>query len=104
MEFYMVLTTVSEVEKAEKIGEKVVKERLAACANAIPRIKSIYRWKGEVKNEEESLLLVKTTDEKLNELKARIEELHSYETPEVLAMPIESRTEDYLEWMRKNVG
>lgn len=59
---------------------------------------------GEVKNEEESLLLVKTTDEKLNELKARIEELHSYETPEVLAMPIESRTEDYLEWMRKNVG
>lgn len=47
MEFYMVLTTVSEVEKAEKIGEKVVKERLAACANAIPRIKSIYRWKGK---------------------------------------------------------
>jgi periplasmic divalent cation tolerance protein len=95
----LVFTTLPSADKAAELAKLLVEERLAACANLLPAIRSIYRWQGKLQDENEVLLLLKTRAEHLERLKLRILELHPYEVPEVLAVPVEAGYQPYLEWL-----
>jgi len=86
----LVFTTLPSADKAAELAKALVEERLAACANLLPAIRSIYRWQGKLQDENEVLVLLKTRAEHLERLKLRILELHPYEVPEVLAVPVEA--------------
>jgi periplasmic divalent cation tolerance protein len=95
----IVLITTADLESAAAIGRALVEERLAACANLLGPIRSIYRWRGAVEDASEHLLLVKTQAGRYRALEARVKELHSYEVPEIVAVDIESGSRPYLEWV-----
>jgi periplasmic divalent cation tolerance protein len=99
-----VLTTAPSAEVAERIGETLVAERLAACANVVPGIRSIFRWKGAVSRESEVLVVLKTTADAWDRVRRRIVELHPYEVPEVIALDVGAGHVPYLEWVRTEVG
>jgi periplasmic divalent cation tolerance protein len=99
----IVLVTVPSRDDGERIAEALVGERLAACVNIVGPIRSIYRWQGEISRDDESLLLIKTTRARYAALEARVKALHSYDVPEVVALPIEMGSAAYLEWLRGNV-
>ncbi len=96
----IVLTTADNPKEAGQLARTLVEEGLAACATLIPAVQSIYRWKGQVESATETLVLLKTGAERIAALEARLLELHSYETPEFLVLPVESGSEGYLEWLR----
>jgi periplasmic divalent cation tolerance protein len=100
-DYVLVSITASSEREGEKIASVLVKERLAACVNMIAGMKSTFRWKGQISNEEEVLLIVKTKDRLFEKVKKRVLELHSYEVPEVLALPILSGSEKYLSWIEE---
>ena len=97
----IVLTTAANSEEASRVGRTLVEEKLVACATLIPAIESIYRWKGNIESSVESMLLLKTSAAQLTALEARLHELHSYETPEFLVLPVEGGSHSYLEWMNQ---
>ncbi|MBM4184369.1 MAG: divalent-cation tolerance protein CutA [Gemmatimonadetes bacterium] len=99
-----VLTTAPNMEVAERIGETLVAERLAACANVVPGVRSVFRWQGAVSRESEVLVLVKTTSDALEALRRRIVEVHPYDVPEVIALDVCAGHEPYLDWVRAEVG
>jgi periplasmic divalent cation tolerance protein len=99
----IVLTTAGTREEAGKIARALVERRLAACVNVIGPMQSVYRWQGAVEDAEEWLLLVKTTDAAGDQVRATIQELHSYELPECVVLPIEGGSQEYLAWLEKNV-
>jgi periplasmic divalent cation tolerance protein len=99
-----VLTTAPSAEVAERMGGALVEERLAACANVVPGIVSIFRWKGAVSHESEVLMILKTTTDAVDALRRRIVELHPYEVPEVLALDVRDGHPAYLDWVRSEVG
>jgi len=96
----IVLVTTPNSDEANQIANALVSTQLAACANIVPLIESIYRWEGEVKRDNEALMIIKTTDDRYPELERRVKELHSYGTPEIVALRIERGSSDYLEWLR----
>ena len=93
------LSTVGSLEDAERIAHAVVERRLAACVNVLPQVVSVYRWKGSVAREEERLLVIKTTSDRFEALRQAIVELHPYELPELIALPIQAGHEPYLAWL-----
>lgn len=96
----VVLVTCGSVEEARKIGRALVEEHLAACANVLQApVESIYRWKGKVDTAAEFLMIVKTSRERFAALERRIKALHSYDIPEIIALPIEKGSRDYLSWL-----
>jgi periplasmic divalent cation tolerance protein len=95
----VVLITAPDVETASRLARALVEERLAACVNLVPGIRSIYRWEGEVSEDAEVLLLAKTRADRCDALAARIEALHPYELPEVVALPVASGSVRYLAWV-----
>ena len=99
----IVLTTTGSREEGEKIARALVERRLAACVNLVGPIASVYRWKEKVEKAEEFLLLIKTTAEFFPDVREAIEELHSYELPECIALPIEAGSADYLDWIEDSV-
>lgn len=99
MDYMLVLVTAGSEQEGERIGTSLVKERLAACCNIIHNIKSIFCWKGEVCTEKEVILFIKSKTLLFNRLKDRIKELHSYEVPEIIALPISQGLPDYFKWM-----
>jgi len=101
-EFLIGLSTASSQEEARKIAETLVEEQLAACVSIVPNIHSIYKWKGSVERTEESLLVIKTTQQHAARIIQRIGQLHSYEVPEVIFLPISSGAENYLAWLSSN--
>ena len=101
--FSLVLTTVKNRTEAKRLSEKLVSEKLAACVSVLPNVSSTYRWSGELERARENLLLIKTSNKKLNRLISRIKELHSYEMPEVLVVPIERGTPEYLKWLEESL-
>jgi periplasmic divalent cation tolerance protein len=103
-EAVLVLTTAGTESEAQKIAHELVKRRLAACVNIVPRIQSVYRWEGKVETAEEFLLVIKTTKTRSADVKAAIRELHSYDVPECIVISIESGSEEYLKWIEESVG
>ena len=101
---FLVLVTVSDEASGSSLARRIVSEGLAACGNVIPGLTSVYRWKGEVQEDPEALVLFKTTKEALPALRDRVLELHAYETPEFLALPIHTGDLRYLQWVRGEVN
>jgi len=97
--FNLVLTTAGSDEQAESIARALVDRRLAACVNIVHGVCSVYRWEGRVNREEEKLLLIKTAERLVPELVQAIREIHTYEIPEILALPIGHGDPDYLGWL-----
>ena len=98
-EFCLVLVTAPTTEEAETIAGKIVEKELAACVNIVPKIRSIYRWQGEVQEDREVLMLIKTSARHLEKLKKRILKMHSYDIPEFLVFNVDEGDEAYLKWM-----
>ena len=99
----LVLITAGSESEAKRIAEMLVERRLAACVNIIPRIHSVYRWEGKVESAEEYLLIAKTTKDKETRLQGVIRELHSYELPECISIPIEGGSAEYLKWLEDSI-
>lgn len=95
----MVISTCPDAESAEALASTLVEKRLAACINIIPNIRSVYVWKGKRVTGDEYLLLIKTLTACYNELEKTIRSLHSYELPEIIAVPIEKGLPEYLAWI-----
>jgi periplasmic divalent cation tolerance protein len=100
----IVLSTAGSEEEARKIAHALVERRLAACVNIVGPIHSVYRWKGAVENAPEHLLVIKTTASAFPRVRDAIRELHSYELPECLMLPIEDGGEEYLRWITDSVA
>lgn len=98
----IVFVTAPNDDEASRIADSLVSERLAACVNVVRGIESVYRWEGEVTRDRETLLIIKTTDERYADLERRVKELHTYTTPEVIAYKIERGSEAYLKWLRES--
>jgi len=96
----IVLATFSNADSAAEITGVLVREKLAACANIVPKIRSVYFWDGAVQDDEEALALIKTSTENLHELEKRLHELHPYEVPEIIAIEPHRVLEPYAEWVR----
>ena len=95
----LVFSTIDSQKTAREIADNLVNERLAACINIIPNVTSVYKWKGAIERADECLLIIKTSEDRLDELTARIKELHPYQVPEVVSLPIEKGYGPYLEWV-----
>ena len=104
MPVVVAFSTFPSPDKAAEVARILVGERLAACVNLVPAVRSIYRWQDKIEDDNEVLVLIKTRTEHFERLKARILELHPYEVPEVLALPVEAGYAAYLEWMAKETG
>ncbi|TFF98475.1 MAG: divalent-cation tolerance protein CutA [Promethearchaeota archaeon] len=99
---YIFLVTAPSIEEARKIGNYLVKNRIAACTNIVNNIESIYRWKAKIQNDKEILLIIKTTEDRSNELIDTIERIHSYDTPECIGFKILKGSEKYLKWLSES--
>jgi periplasmic divalent cation tolerance protein len=99
----LVLTTTGSEAEAKKIAEMLVERRLAGCVNIISRVRSVYRWQGKVEHAQEFLLLVKTVQKREEQVRAAILELHSYQLPECISIPIEGGSAEYLQWIAESV-
>jgi periplasmic divalent cation tolerance protein len=99
----VVLVTVPSPPIAARIATALVKEKLAACVNVVPGVRSIYVWKGKVCDGKELLLAIKTTRARYPEVERRVKELHPYSVPEVIALPVARGSAAYLAWVREGV-
>jgi periplasmic divalent cation tolerance protein len=95
----VLFSTCPNMAEAEKLAGHLVEARLAACVNAVPAIRSFYRWKGKIENEPEVLLVIKTARDRVAAVRAEIEKLHSYELPELIALPVVDGAPNYLAWL-----
>ena len=103
MNYIVVLCMIDTYEAAKSIARTLVESKLAACVNIVPQITSIYSWKGEIVEDNEFLLIVKSKLEAYDKLEAKIKELHSYEVPEIIAFDINKGLPEYLRWIEENV-
>jgi periplasmic divalent cation tolerance protein len=93
------LSTAPDGETAARIARTLVEERLAACVNVVPAVRSIYRWQGRVEDDAEVLLVIKTRAERVDALAERLRALHPYELPELVALPVAAGSAPYLDWL-----
>jgi periplasmic divalent cation tolerance protein len=103
-ETLLVFTTCGNDEDATALAQQLVGQRLAACVNAIGKVASTYRWKGEVQQDQETLLIIKTTAPRLAALEQAIRESSKYDLPEFIALSVATGGADYLEWIRESVA
>jgi len=99
----VVLTTCANEEDAGRLARLLLDRGLAACVSVVPRLRSFYRWKGAIESAEECLLLVKSSRPLFDALRLAIEQTHSYEVPEVLALPVVEGAANYLNWLQSNL-
>jgi periplasmic divalent cation tolerance protein len=99
----LAITSLASHAEARKLAHTLVEEKLAACVNILPAAESVYRWRGAVETSHEWILLIKTTEERLAAVKARIAELHSYELPEFLVIAADNGDAAYLAWLTESV-
>jgi periplasmic divalent cation tolerance protein len=99
----VVLIMAGSQEEADHLAHSLVTEMLAACVNVVPGVTSVYRWEGEVQRDQEWLLIVKTERESLDHLVRRVQALHSYEVPEIIALPLVGGSQAYLRWISQEV-
>ena len=98
-EALVVLVTCPDRSSAEGLAGALVNEKLAACGNVMSAVESFFFWDGEVQNESEFLLVLKTREDLFEDVKARVQEMHSYEVPEIIALPIAHGNQAYLDWI-----
>ena len=103
-EVRVVLMTAPDLDVARELGRRLVEERLAACANIVPGLISIFHWDGELQDQSEVLLVLKTTGSAVGALVERAASLHPYDVPEVLALTVVEGYVPYLDWVRSEVG
>lgn len=95
----VVYTTIDKIQDARKMAHMLVEEQLVACVNIIPKIESYYRWKGKIENEEECVLIAKTTNNNVKKTIQRIKQLHKYELPDIIVLPVIGGLKDYLDYI-----
>lgn len=100
----MVLVTCASAAEARKIGRSVVEKKLAACANIVTGVESIFRWKGKMERAREVLVVIKTTAKRLRRLEREVKRVHSYEVPEFVVLPIVAGSQEYLKWIGQNAS
>src|SRR3954469_18287083 len=100
----LVLTTLPNPDAAAQVARTLVGEKLAACANILPAVRSIYRWQGQVQDEAETLVLIKTQRQHFQRRKNGVPERHPFEVPEVIALPLEAGRQPYLDWIARETG
>jgi periplasmic divalent cation tolerance protein len=103
-EHCLVLSTVASREDGERLARILVGRRVAACVNVLPGVTSFYRWEGNVQREEERLLVIKTRTDRFDELRSALVELHPYDVPEVIALPITAGHGPYLSWLDESLS
>jgi periplasmic divalent cation tolerance protein len=96
----VVITTTETFAQAERLAHELVNRELAACVQIVPQMTSVYRWQGKVEQASEALLFIKTTRAAYDTLETAIRQLHSYQTPEIIALPIAAGSKDYLSWLQ----
>jgi periplasmic divalent cation tolerance protein len=101
-EYLLVISTVPNKEEGSQIAQKLVEERLAACVNISSAVQSFYWWQGRISDDQEFMLFIKTKSSLFPKLKERIKSLHSYEVPEIIALPIYAGSKDYLNWIQSS--
>jgi len=99
MSAYLFLVTVGNLEEGKRIGKILVEEKIAACVNIVQNIFSIYKWKGNIEEDQEHLLIIKTNEKKCQMVIQKINEIHSYDTPECIGFNIDMGSEKYLKWI-----
>jgi periplasmic divalent cation tolerance protein len=99
----VVLCTCSTSEEARRLAGSLIEKRLAACVNLLPPVRSIYHWKGAVEEGDEILMIIKSSRPLFEKLRSEIARLHSYEEPEIVALPIVDGSQAYLEWMDREL-
>ncbi len=100
----VVFTTAPSLEEAEKIARAAVGEKLAACASILSGVKSVYSWKGEICEDAEHMIILKSSSALLPALEKKIKELHPYELPEFISLPVDSGSEEYLKWIEDSLA
>jgi periplasmic divalent cation tolerance protein len=103
-EAIVVLITTPNADEAARLAEMLVEHRLAACVQILPEIESVYRWQGKIERQQEVLVIAKTTKSNFEELEREVRAIHSYETPEIVALPLTTGSLPYLEWLGSNVN
>ena len=103
-EILLVMTTITDIDKAKLLARQVVEKQLAACCNIAPGVTSIYRWKDELCEDQECLLVMKTIKTRYTQLSEFILQQHPYETPELIALPVTESTQEYLSWVTKQTS
>jgi|ERR1043166_483651 periplasmic divalent cation tolerance protein len=99
----VVFMTAANRDEASRLAEMLVARRLAACVQIVPGMESVYRWQGQIERQSEVLLIAKTVSEKFAELESEVVKLHSYETPEIVAVPLTEGSRPYLDWLSSSV-
>ena len=99
----VVLLTAANGEEAVRLADMLIGAHLAACVQILPEMESVYRWEGKIERQPEILLLAKTTRSKFDELEREVRALHSYETPEIIALPVVAGSAPYLAWLRASL-
>jgi len=100
----VVFITVPNEDDGAAIAKALVESRLAACVNIVRNIRSIYLWQGNIEDDSEVLMIAKTRRKLFNALESRVKELHSYDVPEIIALPIVAGSKDYLKWLKDSTG
>ena len=103
-EMVVVLTAVADIEKAKSLAHQIIAQHLAACCNIVPGVSSIFRWQGELYEDQECLLVMKTVKKRYLELETFIRSHHPYEVPELLALPVTTCFKEYLSWVVKETA
>jgi len=100
----IILITCQDLGEAKRIAESLVHQKLIACGNILPQISSVFQWKSKIEHEEESLLIAKSRRPLFEQIVEQVRSLHSYETPEIIALPVIAGSPDYLAWLFQETG
>ena len=103
-EYIIVLSTTNSIDSAKQIARLLVNEKLAACVNIVDKIESIYRWQGEIVEDNEVLMLIKTQKAMFEQLKSKIEQVHPYSTPEIVSIDLTQGAKSYLDWIKNSTS